>query len=308
MFSDLPKLFDRNFFVGFLLPILGFFLVTIPSLIILPGAKLFIDFLKANSAIGASIIAIFAWLAAMLLLVLNRSIVRAKEGYGRFNPAKLWAPLERARFKRLYSKIDAVEKAYEEAQVDGKQFPPNLALRRRRLARQRAERFPETQDLLLPTAFGNVVRSFEVYPRVMYGLDGVSGWDRLIAVMPKDYREVVDSAKVQVDFWVNTWILAVAFVVEHIVLDFNLRQGGIAILLGALGAWLASRRAREAACDWGATVRSAFDVYLPALREALRLPVPLNRGDERRIWTTFSQAVTYRSVESLPDLPSVKES
>src|SRR5258706_13631323 len=100
MFSDLPKLFDRNFFVGFLLPALGFLVANISNLIALPAGPV-TAFLRSNSVGGLTFIAVAAWFFAILLLALNSSIVRAKEGYGRLNPAKLWASLERSRFNRL---------------------------------------------------------------------------------------------------------------------------------------------------------------------------------------------------------------
>jgi hypothetical protein len=58
----------------------------------------------------------------------------------------------------------------------------------------------------------------------MYGMDAVYGWNRLQAVIPTVYRDLVNDAKAQVDFWVNLWILSSIFLVECIVLITYTRQ------------------------------------------------------------------------------------
>ena len=81
---------------------------------------------------------------------------------------------------------------------------------------QETIQFPDEEAWLLPTSFGNTIRAFEVYPRVMYGLDAIPGWLRILAVIPKDYRESVDNAKAQVDFWLNLWFLSILMIFEYV--------------------------------------------------------------------------------------------
>jgi hypothetical protein len=76
--------------------------------------------------------------------------------------------------------------------------------------------------LTLPTRFGNAIRSFEVYSRIIYGLEAIDGWPRLLAVIPADYRQAIDDAKAQVDFWVNIWM------------------GSLLIWMGSLLIWMGS--------------------------------------------------------------------
>jgi hypothetical protein len=50
-----------------------------------------------------------------------------------------------------------------------------------------------------PTRLGNLLESFETYPTVKYGLDGVFFWPRLWVTIDKDLREELDSAQAVVD-------------------------------------------------------------------------------------------------------------
>jgi len=50
-----------------------------------------------------------------------------------------------------------------------------------------------------PTRLGNIIKSFEEYPNVKYGLDSVFYWYRLWVVLDKDLREEIDSAQAVVD-------------------------------------------------------------------------------------------------------------
>jgi hypothetical protein len=50
-----------------------------------------------------------------------------------------------------------------------------------------------------PTRLGNLLASFETYPTIKYGLDGVFYWPRLWLAIDKDLREELDSAQAVVD-------------------------------------------------------------------------------------------------------------
>jgi hypothetical protein len=50
-----------------------------------------------------------------------------------------------------------------------------------------------------PTRIGNIIESFEAYPKVKYGLDSVFFWFRLWVVLDKDLREEIDTAQAVVD-------------------------------------------------------------------------------------------------------------
>jgi hypothetical protein len=66
-----------------------------------------------------------------------------------------------------------------------------------------------------PTRLGNIIESFETYPKVKYGLDAVFYWYRLWVVLDKDLREEVDNAQSVID---STIYVAFAFYVSGLVM------------------------------------------------------------------------------------------
>lgn len=304
MFGELPKLFDRNFVIGFFLPVAIF--ITISILIINPypvGASI-ISSLKVDLIIGSTTFGLGAWVGGILLLALNRDLYRLLEGYRKYNPLKLFSWMERLRYQRAGSEIEKLDKEYRECIRSNREFPTQSRIRRNELMRRLADEFPDKEEYLLPTPFGNVLRSFETYPRFMYGIEAVDGWGRLLSVIPKDYLELIDAAKAQVDFWVNISVMFILLQVEYIaIVSINgaQLQWWIVILFVLLGA-IAPLRATSAAKEWGDFVKSAFDVYRFSLLNALGLDMPKNREEERILWKKYSQAIIYRLPDLLPEL------
>ncbi len=309
MFGELPKLFDRNFVIGFFLPVAVF--ITFSILIINPypfGAQA-IDFLKADLLVGTTTIGLLAWVGGIVLLALNRDLYRLMEGYLKYNPLKLFGWMEKRRYQRAVNDLEKLDDEYRECIDSDKEFPVKSRTRRNELLRQLAGEFPDKEEYLLPTPFGNVLRSFEVYPRYMYGFEAIEGWGRLLAVIPKDYLELIDAARAQVDFWVNLGVVFILLQIEYIVLAFMTRtplQWWVVLLFIVLGT-LAPLRATSSAREWGDFVKSAFDVYRFKLLESLGMDIPKNREQEKALWKKYSQAIIYRLPEILPDLKTTSK-
>ncbi|HNM35434.1 MAG TPA: hypothetical protein PKI33_00155, partial [Anaerolineales bacterium] len=225
--------------------------------------------------------------------------------YGKYNPVKLFQWFEQRRYKKAVAELDKLDDEYRECYAAKKEFPAKSRTRRNEIMRQLAEEFPDKEEYLLPTPFGNVLRSFEIYPRVMYGLEAIDGWGRLLAVVPKDYTELIDSAKSQVDFWVNMAVVLVLLQIEYLGLAYIFNHGDvnwwIVLLLIAIGV-IPPIRATSAAKEWGDLIKSAFDMFAPQMREALGFDVPADRDEEKAQWTKFSQAIIYRLPERIPGL------
>ena len=143
----------------------------------------------------------------------------------------------------------------------------------------------------------------------MYGIESIDGWSRLLAIIPKDYRDLMDNSKTQVDFWVNVGFLGFLLVLEY---------AGFAIYVRALPAWwmfilillitaISPHFAGEFAVEWGDYVKAAFDIYAPQLRVTLGLNQPKDRGEEKQQWTRFSQAIIYRLPDVIPELKQADE-
>jgi hypothetical protein len=164
----------------------------------------------------------------------------------------------------------------------------------------------------MPTRFGNAIRSFEVYPRELYGVDSVPVWLRLASVIPKDYMVLLDDARAHVDCFVNLTFLALliglasladagyeadwrALTLNGVLIPFNsasLRHIAFAAGSAALAA-ITYYWATERVVAWGDLVRSAFDCYLPALLKQLGFAILPTDAERREFWSEFSALITY---------------
>jgi hypothetical protein len=303
LLGELPKLFGRNFAVGFLLPAA----VLMPTALLVAGSfnnqilevtvKEVNSFRSHPSTLDLTLFLFFLWISGILLLALNTAIIRLKEGYGKWNPANLWKSLERRRFNRQNERLRDLDREYRA----GLSSDAEITKERNEVGQLLANRFPDREDLVLPTAFGNTIRAFEAYSRVLYGLDSIPTWPRLLMVMSTESRDLIETAKAQMDFWVNVWFLSLLILAEYVALSLITGKiGNPWSLLFIIVMLFASNRARAAAAEWGETVKAAFDVYLLDLREKLGLEQDLDREAEQQQWTSLSVAMIYRRERSLP--------
>jgi len=304
MFGELPKLFDRNFAVGFFLPVAIF--MTLSGLILdqYPFGPDVPAYLETNLLVGTTILGLSSWVGGIVLLAINRDLYRLMEGYGSYNPLKVFTWLEKRRFRRIADDLEKLDDEYRGHIAAKTEFPETSRTKRNRIIRQLAEEFPDKEEYILPTPFGNVLRAFEVYPRVMYGLDSIDAWGRLLAVIPKDYLALLDAAKSQVDFWVNLGVAFVLLLVEYEVLALATHTPlnvWIILLLILLGT-IAPIRATSSAREWGDFIKSAFDAHRFKLLEMLGIDTPKDREEEKALWKKYSQAITYRLPSALPEL------
>jgi hypothetical protein len=140
------------------------------------------------------------------------------------------------------------------------------------------------EDLLMPTAFGNVLRAGELRPTRRYGLEAVVVWPRLWLVLPETARQEITGARARVDTAARAIMWAAAAVVWATLLWW---VAPVAVVL-AFALYRASLL--PAAETYADLVEAAFDVHRFTLYESLRLPVPEKAGDEPgsgRTVTTF---------------------
>lgn len=305
MFGELPKLFDRDFVIGYFLPMALFLVATLSLMagynLLPPLLSIVSQPTQLDLLLGTTLLGVASWLGAVVLLLLNRGLLRVIEGYGQFNPARLLRPLTLRSYKRLISERDTLKAQVDVYIAKGQDIPRETHTRLNTLLAKAAEQFPDREDLVLPTMFGNILRSFEIYPRAMYGIGGVIGWNRLLAVVPDKYRQQIDASKAEMDCWINLMVLSALFVVEYT--SFAIYDGSprmlwillLALFLVPLAYW----RARSAAIEWGDMMKASFDVFLPELSEKLHF-APGQGITERQIWQGFSQAVRFRMPDRFP--------
>ena len=190
---------------------------------------------------------------------------------------------------------------------NGERFSPQERNRAARLRGMLVSCYPSTETEVMPTRFGNIIRSFEVYPRQVYGADGVPIWLRLASVIPKEFAGLLEDARAQVDCFVNlanlAFLITLACVTgslasadwQHLTVVGQSEQryllmASMSLVVCALSYWLTTVRAMA----WGDLVRSAFDCYLPALIRQLGYAVPSTDAERREFWSEFNALVLYQ--------------
>ncbi len=325
MFGEIPKILDRNFLVGYFLPA---FLLVSASLWLVHGKN---PLIIGNDPVklGAFAIAL-PLITGVLLLALNGRIFRLFEGSGRQNPFRLLSTFAHIHYEIITTSARRTWRQGAEAKGD---TLAELTKKYRDIQSKLAERFPPKRGSLLPTALGNAINSFEEYSREMYGFDAVEGWPRLLAVIPKDYRDLIDSSKAETDFWINLWLvslllaadyvfsklcakLIVAHDWQHAALMSKILRGlpslwpnGLILLLTTLVlGWISARGAMRSAIEWGVMVKSAFDVFLPELYSKLGFTSTCSSDEVKSTWYAFSQAIVYRLPNEMPSRFGVRNS
>jgi hypothetical protein len=307
--NELNKLFGREFVIGFFIPALVLVAASAGVLRAFGILPLWLRIDPADPLKDTTFFAIVTLVTAFFLMAINRNVFRTLEGYWVFNLGNHLNYFQRWRYRRLYSRIAQLDKERNECRKISVEFPRRKE--RNQLKRKAAQRFPSREDLVLFTSFGNTVRAFEDYPRVMYGFESINGWSRLNAVMPKSYGDVLASTRSITDLWVNLWFVSLFVIAEYFCISVSLagafRHWRI-LLAAVVGALVSSSQARRAVEQWGEWVKAAFDVYLPKLREELGFRKPENIEREREFWKRLSQAFVYRDRLTLDQLDDSRKS
>lgn len=304
MFGKLPSLFGRNFVIAYFAP---FILFVGGNLFILKKFKLLeviFGIKQFDLLTGVSIIGLSSWIGGVLLLVANFIIIRFMEGYGSLNPMGLFKFIEKRRYKKLNDAISNINIKFTDLEYRKKEIPLELRDERQKKMKKIVERFPD-EDFILPTSFGNTIRAFEVYSRVMYGIDAIPGWARLLSIIPKEYLNLIDDSKANMDFWCNLWLLNIITIMEYVgLIFFTPYTGHLKILWLPFISFgiiiLAFHIARKSAIGWGNLVKASFDVFLPQLYEKLGFPTSASTDVQEKLWKKFSQAVIYRIPNAMP--------
>jgi hypothetical protein len=293
---DLASVFSRSFIVGFYVPsfVAGLLLDKVATKEFLPLA-----YRQESAGTRILILAGVALVAGLFLSGLAQPILRLFEGYP-FHNAKdgSWRQKLAARSEKKWRvRFDSLE-------LTRKQKVASEA--RTRAALERYRQFPAESKHILPTRFGNVLRSFETHPRQRYGLDGIAVWPRVEALLSDGERQSLEDALGTVSFFVNSCVLAV---VTGALLagDSIANMGGAhqwvrAALISAVAlavAAMAYRWSIGAVERWGLAVRSAFDLHRFDLYEKLGCKAPLTGADENALAQVINRCLLF--AEPIPD-------
>lgn len=312
MLSQLPKLFERNFAIGFFVPAMfltgGLWLVLgSHDLVARP------QFTAANELAEAVLIIFAVWLVALTLLALNHPLLRLLEGYpllrllalyGHYLPSgEAWFKRRRERRFENHAETLAFQATVDAARAAGRPEPDIPEEHATRL-RYTAENLPAEAVHVLPSRLGNVFRASEVYSNVVYGLDAIPAWPRLQAVMPEHFRTILADSKAQIDFCANLCLSGALTTLVHLALAlgrWTFPEAWIA-LVGAAFAVLGYELTLSASGQFGSYVKSAFDLYRADLARKLGLELPPSVEAERAMWRTVSRMMIYRSAARADEL------
>jgi hypothetical protein len=247
---------------------------------------------------------LLVWIVAVFVVIVNNPMYRLLEGYT--FPALIAGRLKQQKIAILKAKQNEIDALYKEWAEKGDEFPKAKIAQYRSLRLALIRWMPSREGDILPTKFGNAIKAFEVYPRDVYGADGVAVWLRLNSVLPKNLNEKIDGLRSELDFLVNCFFfcLIISLIAVVRAAFYLVQPGGLTSRLGyewlllvmgagvaALGfySWAVSR-----VPPWGELVMTAFDCYLPDLAKKLGFDLPNTERLRLKFWTSLSQQFNYR--------------
>jgi hypothetical protein len=267
MLSSLTEALDRRFLLNAGLPSVLFVLAV--AFVWLAGADPARAAARLDRAGTAQLVALVAaaGLVAVLCSAANPQVLRLFEGYWRTPAGRLLAGCGRRNHQRRLAGLARDPDGYRAIHL---RYP---------LPTQPAE--------VMPTRFGNILRSAELYPTDRYGIDTAVTWPRLYQVLPERQVRQVAAARGTVDLLVTTSLLAALLA---------LVGGGYLVATGAVWwrfllcfwvaaavAWLCYLGALAAATSYGQLIRTAFDVHRGELLTQLHLV------EEPGLWRRLAQ-------------------
>jgi hypothetical protein len=283
--------FLRFFLVGGFAPSFVFVLLT--DVLILPrfsphrlgditlfGSPL-ISYAIASAALG------------LLLMALNTSIVRLFE----HGLLPRWARgLNRKRHDRRYSALSQRREDYFGATAAAARELAAIKLDglHQKIERENpVQRLPYSRDHVMPTDLGNAFAVAEEYPYYRYGMDAMTFWTRLVAVIPVEYGQRLAEQKSTVDFLLNLSLLCYLFAVGS--LGIGLRFLSVPEIVYSLVAvasgYLFYRLAVSSTTTLGETIKASFDLFRHDLLSCYGQELPLTIAEERKIWIDLASFI-----------------
>ncbi|MCZ7399233.1 MAG: hypothetical protein O8C62_06045 [Candidatus Methanoperedens sp.] len=159
----------------------------------------------------------------------------------------------------------------------------------------------EIMQSLMPTTFGNIFRSIEVYPNWKYGMDGVFFWHRL-------KYNISDPESIDIDYkyaFVNMYTyLCITFGISYLVFEilsiFSIGKilgiifSVIALIFLLLSIW-SYKILLDSAVSYGHSIRSMFDLHRKELLEKFNLKsIKIDpNSDEKEKWKHIKEYLYY---------------
>jgi len=157
---------------------------------------------------------------------------------------------------------------------------------------------------LAPTAMGNIARSIRSYGLSRYSLNLDTFWTRLQKVMqPDPFYAVLQDAKVQLDFMVAVfWLAIVTLIIWIPVLAFS--SGNLFVYLGVAAAgglvvWSSYGLALRNYRTFADLMRTSVDLFRLNLLKELRAPEPSGSAHEALLWRAVEERMEFGAAFNL---------
>lgn len=165
-----------------------------------------------------------------------------------------------------------------------------------RVFNERQFNFPE--QILAPTAMGNIALSIRSYTLSRYQLNIERLWTRLQKVMQNEgFYAVLQDAKVQLDFLVSMfWLSSISTVLWLALLAFagySLVPYLAIAVIGPLASWSLYRLSLQNYRAFADLMRCAVDSYRLKLLKELQLPEPGGSREETALWQAMQDRMDY---------------
>lgn len=308
--STISQHFGKTLILGAFLPTLVFVVFGLTILVPwLPPESALIAQAKAIENLDTKDLVVLSLITVVLsglLHNLNIPIMRVYEGYP-WKDSLLGQWLTdryKKQFDRLNARLEGMRVVRDILNAESHKDATEFSSRVDRINLRLANEFPSKRPSILPTRFGNVMRSFEDYPRRQYGISAITLWPRLIGKIDKEYAATIDDSKTSLDFMMNGAALSGLFSMLVLVLGLIYRTPFNS--KGRFSLWLAEivvfavlshvlyRGSISRAAAYGAKVKAAFDLYRwELLKQFGYTRTPTNVADEHALWENISMFMIY---------------
>jgi hypothetical protein len=286
--SDITGVFSRYFVVGFFLPA---FVALVALWFFASNAFIPTALTRHSQTTQLLILGAVALIAALALSGLSYYITRIYEGYPLAN-ARKWPLLGRlcrgaiALQARRYDRLLAIRE-------DKSRLPSERGLAAARLDKS----YPHKREALLPTRVGNAIRAFEQHSNVRWGLDGVTVWPRIEALLGVDEREPLVDAKISFYVFLNAsvgaFVVGVCLAIDKAVNAPGTAWEWALYATPFLAGYVLYRAAIGPAVEWGDSVRASIDLHRLDLYEKLGVRAPTSFSDERQLAVRVNKALLF---------------
>jgi hypothetical protein len=285
--TDVTGVLSRYFVVGFFLPAY----LSLIALWLTASNEFIPNALEGYSeATQLAILGGVALVFALLLSGLNYPLVRWFEGYPLLRLQswpflKLVVKVAIALQRNAYNRLVAIRDDKEQSESARKRAYTALD-----------KQFPKSANALLPTRVGNVMRAYERHSNVRWGIDGVTIWPRVSALLSDDERALEVDAKIDLFVFMNAAfgavVVGVCLVVDKAIHGSGLWQW-LLYTIPFVVAYALYRMCIGPAERRGAVVRASIDLHRLEVYEKLGIRHPSSFSDERELGTAVGQMLLY---------------